>query len=85
MQEMLEETLALVRENNKMLKDARRGALIVGIVRVILWLSVIGVSVYLAMKYTDPLLAPFLEASQGSFPADFERLLEQYEAQFGQE
>ncbi len=80
---MLKETLALAKENNKLLKAMRRDAFIGGFLRIALWLVVLGGSYYLTMQYLEPLLTTFT-GGEGGAGMDFKLLLEQYKNQFGE-
>jgi len=75
--DMLKESLALAKENNKLLKAMRRDAFIGGFLRIVLWLVVLGGSYYLAMQYLQPILST-LSGMQGGEGMDFKALLEQY-------
>lgn len=74
---MLKESLALAKENNKLIKDMRRDALIGGVVRIALWLLVLVGSYYLTMQYLGPMLGTF-NGAEGAQGMDFKALLEQY-------
>lgn len=58
--ELIEETLAISRENNKILKSIRRSARIGHIMQILYWLIIIGVSVgayYFIQPYLEQLLS----------------------------
>ncbi|MEK9160859.1 MAG: hypothetical protein AAB440_02375 [Patescibacteria group bacterium] len=80
--EMAKETLRLTKENNKMLKTIRRDAFIHGIIRIVIWLTLFAAGYYVTMTYLAPLLNMFTGAADMR-PEDFQRLFEQYRAQFG--
>ncbi len=63
---MLEESLALSKENNQMLHSMRRSARIGAIVRTIYWLFIIGSAVgayYLLQPYLNQLISIYGDAS----------------------
>lgn len=59
----LEEVWRLTKENNAILKAMRRDALIMSIIKILIWGLLIGGSVYFSLQFLEPLLAP---AQQGS-------------------
>ena len=94
LEELLEENLELAKENNKLLKEMRRNAIIGLVVRIIIWLLVLGVPLFFLSTY----LGPILDALQGQangqeipiglfgLPSEeqLNRLIEQYQAGFGE-
>lgn len=72
LEELLKENLALAKENNRLLKRLHRNALIGLIVRVVLWLLVLGVPLYFLSSYLSPIVAT-LEGHEASttVPARF--------------
>lgn len=82
-EEVAQETLRLTKENNHMLKAMRRDAMVGGLVRIVLWLVVLGGSYYLTMVYLEPLLNMFTGAAEMR-PEDFQRLFEEYHSQFSE-
>lgn len=62
----LEEMYQMVRENNSMLKGARRSAFIGGIVKVIWWVVILIVLPYLTWLYIEPYLNTALTQYQAA-------------------
>ncbi len=62
--ELIEETLALSRENNKMLRSIQRTARIGQVMQIMYWLLIIGASVG-AYYFVQPYLEQLLEAYSG--------------------
>ena len=79
--EMVEETLDLARENNKILKAMRRDALIMGTLKTLIWIVLVVASFYFSMKFLEPYLG-MLPTGQGG--QDYGALFEQYKSLLGQ-
>jgi len=56
LKEMVEETLEIARDNNRMLRKMRRNAFIGGILRLVWWAVIIGVPVYVYLTIFQPYL-----------------------------
>ncbi len=80
--EMVEETLDLARENNKILKAMRRDALIMGTLKTLIWIVLIVASFYFSMKFLEPYLGMLENQGQGG--QDYGALFEQYKGLLGQ-
>lgn len=94
LEELLEENLELAKENNKLLKEMRRNAIIGLVVRVIIWLVVLGVPLFFLSTYLGPILDAISGQANGQeipvglfgLPSEeqLNRLIEQYQAGFGE-
>lgn len=60
----LEDILRLTRENNRMLHAMRRNAFVGGIVRLIVWVALIVIPLWLYMQYVAPVMQSTLAAMQ---------------------
>jgi|CXWL01.1.fsa_nt_gi hypothetical protein len=80
LEELLEESIELTRENNRLLKAMRRDALIAGIVKVLIWGALIGGSIYFSLKYLEPLLVPAQELGENK--EALQMLLDVYNGKF---
>lgn len=83
LRELLEENLEATEENNKILKDMRRDALIGGVVKILVWVILIGASFYFSMKFIEPYLGMMM-AGQNGEQQDIGALLEEYKSLLGQ-
>ena len=59
--EILEETYALAKENNKMLKRMRRAAWIGGVFKLLFWVAMIGVPAWLYYEYAQPIVGQLVD------------------------
>lgn len=94
LEELLEENLELAKENNKLLKEMRRNAIIGLVARVVIWLVVLGVPIFFLSTYLGPILDALSGQANGQeIPVGFfgmpsqeqlNQLIEQYQAGFGQ-
>lgn len=94
LEELLEENLELAKENNKLLKEMRRNAIIGLIARVVIWLVVLGVPIFFLSTYLGPILDAFSGQANGQeipvglfgMPSQeqLNQLIEQYQAGFGE-
>ena len=94
LEELLEENLELAKENNKLLKEMRRNAIIGLIARVVIWLVVLGVPLFFLSTYLGPILGALQGQANGQeipvglfgLPSEeqMNRLIEQYQAGFGE-
>lgn len=82
LRELLEDNLEATEENNKILKDMRRDALIGGVVKVLVWVVLIGASFYFSIKFLEPYLGSLIGAQEGN-QQDIGALLEQYQSLIG--
>lgn len=57
-----EETLRLVRENNRMLKNMRRSSLIGSIVKTIIWAALVFIPIWFYLEYVAPVMQGLLSA-----------------------
>lgn len=57
-QDMLSEVWRLTKDNNRLLRAMRRDALIMSIIKILVWGALIGGSIYFSLKYLEPLFAP---------------------------
>ncbi len=88
----LEEMYHMVRENNAMLKSARRSAFIGGIVKAIWWVVILIILPYLTWLYIEPYLNTALSQYQaiqtqggavGQQAADLQKQLAELQGQTG--
>lgn len=63
-QELLKKNLELTKENNKLLKKIRRGALLGGLFKLIWIAIIIGVPVYVYFNFLSPVLDQVLDTAQ---------------------
>ena len=64
--EMIKQTYALTRENNRMLHAMRRGAFFGGLLRMIMWLAFIIIPAWLYYVYLAPVMTSALAAMQSA-------------------
>lgn len=93
LRKLLEENLAVAKDNNRLLRELRRNAILGLVAKIVLWLVVLGVPLFFLSSYLGPILDAFSgqETSQqlptGLFGIPSEeqinQLIEQYQA--GQE
>lgn len=84
LKELLQETLEVSKENNKLLKRMRRDAIIGGILKFLVWVVLIVASFYLSFQLLQPYLGA-LQGMQGNGQGtDWQALLDQYKSQIGQ-
>jgi hypothetical protein len=90
LKKLLEENIALAKDTNRLLREMRRNSIILAILKVALWLVILGVPLFFLSTY----LAPVLDAvrNQGAasplpggifgLPSQeqIDRLIEQYQA-----
>lgn len=82
LRELLEDNLEATEENNKILKDMRRDALIGGVVKIVVWVVLIGASFYFSIKFLEPYLGMMTTGQDGQ-QQDIGALLEQYQSLIG--
>lgn len=85
---LLEENLAVARENNALLKEARRNAMIGLAVKVVLYLLLLGVPLFFISSYLGPLLTGAgTSTPTGLFgvpsPDEAQQLFEEYKSLYG--
>jgi hypothetical protein len=56
-EELLERTYRISRENNQMLHSMRRSAFFGGIIKLIVWIALLGFPIWLYVQYVNPLLS----------------------------
>ncbi len=59
LEDLLKQNLDVAKENHKILKRMERNALIGFIAKVVIWLIVLGVPIFLLSTYLTPLLSTF--------------------------
>lgn len=57
----IKELLGLARENNRLLRKMRRSAMIGNVTRLIYWVAIIGVPIFLYYSFLQPYMAQLLE------------------------
>ena len=91
LQKLLEENLAVAKDNNRLLREMRRNAILGIIAKVVLWLVVLGVPLFFLSSYLGPLMDALSGAGdQTMAPGLFglpsseqmEALLKEYQAQY---
>lgn len=82
LRDLVEETLELARENNKILKDMRRDALIMGTLKTLIWVVLIVASFYFSIKFLEPYLGMMEGMQQNG--QDYGALFEEYKSLLGQ-
>lgn len=91
-EDKLDEILRLSRENNKMLHAARRSAFLGGIFKLIMWVVLFIIPLYLYMQYVAPMMANMLETyeqiqgTSASAQAQFGKMneyLQQFQGLYG--
>jgi hypothetical protein len=55
--ELLERTYRISRENNQMLHSMQRSAFIGGLIKLIIWIALLGIPIWLYMQYVNPVLS----------------------------
>ncbi len=78
LEELLEENIELTKETNRLIKAMRRDALIGGMVKAVIWIVLVGGSLYFSLQFLEPFLQSFSEASGGMNPKDLQLLLDLY-------
>jgi hypothetical protein len=88
LEELLKQNLDVAKENHKILKRMERHALIGFIVKVVIWLIVLGVPLFLLSTYFAPLVSAFQNGTStpsGLFglpsPAEMKQILQTYKGQ----
>lgn len=84
LQDLLEESIELTKENNRLLKAMRRDALIGGIVKTLVWVAVLGASLYFSWLFLEPFIGSVQGAAKGMNPSDYQALFDFYKEQLGQ-
>ena len=59
-QEMLEETYELAKSNNKMLRKMRRNAFIGGVFKLIIWVALLGIPIWIYFTFFQPVINDLL-------------------------
>ncbi len=55
-EELLRRTYALAKENNKLIKKIRRGAIVSGLFRLMFWAVMIGLPIWMYFTFLQPIL-----------------------------
>jgi hypothetical protein len=86
-EDLLKETYKLARENNRMIHAMRRNAFIGGIIKIVIYVALIGVPIWLLFTYVYPILNTAIgalnevqgqvEQVQGAGSAGFNNLMGQ--------
>lgn len=81
---LLEENLEVTRENNELLKKIRRDATIAVVVKVVLYILILGLPLIFISSYLGPLLEKTSGATSTTLfgvpsPAEAQKLFEQYQ------
>ncbi|MDP3402648.1 MAG: hypothetical protein Q8S35_01685 [bacterium] len=65
LKKLLEENLAVAKDNNRLLREMRRNAILGLIARIVLWLVILGVPLFFLSAY----LGPLMDAVTGQSPS----------------
>lgn len=92
LKKLLEETRSLAADNNRLLRDMRRFAILGFVAKTVLWLVILGVPLFFLSSYLGPLIEAFSgQAQNGELPAglfgfpsetQLNQLFEQYQAEY---
>ncbi|VAW32362.1 hypothetical protein MNBD_CPR01-495 [hydrothermal vent metagenome] len=63
LRDLLEENLNLAKENNRLLKSARRAVRLSFIGKLIFWIIVLGIPTYLYMTYFAPMISSIMSSA----------------------
>ena len=90
LEKLLEENLAVAKDNNRLLREMRRNAILGLIAKIVIWLVILGVPLFFLSSYLGPLMEAFSgQASTGQLPSglfglpseeQLNRLIEEYQA-----
>ncbi|KND47191.1 MAG: hypothetical protein AB199_02040 [Parcubacteria bacterium C7867-004] len=87
LQALLEENLAVAKDNNRLLRLIRRDAMLNLIAKIVIWMILLGVPLFFLGTYIGPLLDAFSSATSGqstpgSLPSkdQLNTLLEEYKS-----
>ncbi|PIR86508.1 hypothetical protein COU13_00520 [Candidatus Kaiserbacteria bacterium CG10_big_fil_rev_8_21_14_0_10_43_70] len=61
-EELIERTYRITRENNQMLHSMRRSAFLGGIIKLIVWIALLGFPIWLYIQYVNPVLTNLVSA-----------------------
>ena len=61
-EELVERTFRMTRENNQMLHSMRRNAFLGGILKLIIWVVLLGFPIWLYIQYVNPVLTNLVSA-----------------------
>ena len=87
LKKLLEENLAVAKDNNRLLREMRRNAILGLIAKIVLWLVLLGVPLFFLSSYLGPLMDAFT-GQGGDVPSalfgvpseeQIQRLIEQYQ------
>lgn len=88
-EKLLEENLAVAKDNNRLLREMRRNAILGLIAKIVLWLIILGVPLFFLSSYLGPIMDAFSGAQNGQIPSGLfglpsqeqvDRIIEQYQA-----
>ena len=93
LKKLLEENLTVAKDNNRLLRELHRNALIGLIAKIVIWLVLLGVPLFLLSTYLGPILDAFAGQSTNSqaipgglfgVPSEeqIRSLIEQYQAEY---
>lgn len=86
---LLQENLAVAKDNNRLLRELRRNAILGLIAKIVLWLIVLGVPLFFLSSYLGPILDAVSGQSSEQIPSglfgipseeQINQLIEQYQA-----
>jgi|GEM_PF-641268 len=91
LKKLLEENLAVAKDNNRLLREMRRNAILGLIAKIVIWLVLLGVPLFFLSSYIGPLMEAFSGQSEGAqsipagllgFPseAQLNQIIDQYKA-----
>lgn len=90
LKKLLEENLAVARDNNRLLREARRYAILGTVAKVVIWLLILGVPLFFLSTYLGPIMDALSgQAGQGTstiligFPSQeqIQQILELYQGE----
>lgn len=91
LEKLLEENLAVAKDNNRLLREMRRNAILGLIAKIVLWLIILGVPLFFLSSYLGPIMDAISGAQDGQLPSglfglpseeQLNRLIEQYQAEY---
>lgn len=83
LKELLEDNLEATEENNRLLRAMRRDAFIGMVLKVLIWVLLIGGSFFFVAQFLAPYLAVLEGLQSAGQGMDFGALFERYREQFG--
>ncbi|HEY0948191.1 MAG TPA: hypothetical protein VGE53_01735 [Candidatus Paceibacterota bacterium] len=91
LEKLLEENLAVAKDNNRLLREMRRNAILGLIAKIVLWLIILGVPLFFLSSYLGPIMDAISGTQNGQLPSglfgvpsedQLNRLIEQYQAEY---